>query len=646
MLFMRIFSAAANMRGPAPKLLAAPLGLALLALAACNGTAVVTVTATPSTDTFIAYRVGLDSVVLQTSDGKKALKVLPAGTTVDFVSLLNLSEVLGVPTAGKGTYTSAVITLDYSAAQIIYDNGSLDGLQLSPVNASGQAVGQISVTASLDPGNTLRIAAKQSAQLALNFNLAATNIVNAGAKTVTITPMVAASALPIDTKQVLMRGPLVAVNSSSLLFTTGVMPFGGTVGGLGEFTVTASDVTTYEINGFSSTGATGLAQIGALGTNSPIVVYGTLTSSTTTTNTAVAGTTPATTGTATTTTSPATTLTGTTEVSSTISTVSFTASQVLAGSSVQGSGVDRVSGVVSARSGNTLAIEDGTLIASDGSNSFIPGTSIIAVGPNTAVTILGQGAVTTDNPQQISVGTTVDAFGTATLTSSGVTLDASVGRVRLDPTIAAGLVTVQGSGGLTVDLGLLGGRSVDVFDFAGTGAAPTQFTVNTGTLDLVNSVTGAPVVVSGFPNSFGVASPDFTATSLLDPTTIPAELVVDWGAGTAAPFTTFDTSGITLDLLNASIGLRHQIQVGSQAINILGLASDQIAPATGSTTLFSIGHASSGTTESFNTYANFITQLQSELNGSVLATEITAVGQYTASTIAFSATSITLVLNN
>jgi hypothetical protein len=635
------------MRGPWAKLLAVPLAAALLALAACNGTAVVTVTATPSTDTFIAYRVGLDSVQLQTSDGKKSLKVLPAGTTVDFVNLLNLSEVLGIPTGGKGTYTSAVITLDYSAAQIIYDDGSVDGLQLSPVNASGQAVGQIAVTANLDPSNPVRIAAKQSSQLALNFNLAATNIVNASAKTVTITPMFAASALPIDTKQVLMRGPLVGANSSSLLFTTGIMPFGGTVSELGQFTVSASDVTTYEVNGAASTGAAGLAQMGALSAGSPIVTYGTLTSSTTTTNTAVADTTPATTGTGTTTTSTATTLTGTTEVSSTTSTVSFTASQVLAGASVQGSGMDRVSGVVSARSGNTLAIEDGTLIASDGSNTFIAGTSVISIGPNTAVTILGQGAVNANTPLQISVGSTVDAFGTATTTSSGVTLDASAGRVRLDPTIAAGLVTVQGTGGVTLDLGLLGGRLVNIYDFVGTGADPTQYTVNTGALDLTNALVGAPVVVSGFPNSFGVTSPDFSATALLDTTTIAAELVVDWGVGTAAPFTTFDTSAITIDVLNTSIGLRHQIQLGSQTINILGLSSDpQIAPTTGSTTIFSIGHSSSGITESFNTYANFITQLQSELNGTVLVTGITAVGQYTASTFAFSASSITLFLNN
>lgn len=644
---MQRSSAAARTRGPWSKLLAAPLGLALLAIAACNGTAVVTVTATPSTDTFIAYRVGLDSVQLQTSGGKKTLKVLPAGTTVDFVNLLDLSEVLGIPTAAKGTYTSVAITLDYSAAQIIYDDGSVDGLQLSPVTSGGQAVGQVSVTANLDPSNPLRIAAKQSSQAALNFNLAASNSVNVSAKTVTITPMFAASALPIDTKQVVIRGPLAAINSSSLLFTTGLTPFGGTVSSVGELNVAASDVTTYEVNGIASTGAIGLAQLGVLSAGAPLVTYGTLTSSTTTTNTAVAVTTPASTATGTTPASTAAPLTGTTEVASTVSTVSFTASQVLAGSSVQGSGVDRISGVVSARSGNTLAIEDGTLIASDGSNTFIPGTSIITLGPNTAVTILGQGAVNATGPQQISVGSTVDAFGTATTSSSGAALDASAGRVRLDPTAAAGLVTTPGNGGLTLDLALLGGRSATVYDFTGTGANPTQYTVNAGALDLVNSVAGAPVVVSGFPNSFGVTSPDFTALSLLDPTTISAELVVDWGAGTAAPFTTFDTSAITLDVLNTGIGLRHQIQVGSQAINILGLSSNpEIAPATGSTTIFSIGHSSSGNTESFNTYADFITQLQAELNGTVLVTGMTAVGQYTVSTFAFSATSITIFLNN
>jgi len=124
--------------------------------------------------------------------------------------------------------------------------------------------------------------------------------------------------------------------------------------------------------------------------------------------------------------------------------------------------------------------------------------------------------------------------------------------------------------------------------------------------------------------------------------------VIDWSAGTAAPFTTFDSTAITLDLSNTGIGPRHQIQIGSQVIDLVGLSSDpSITPSTtGSNTLFSIGHAASSTVESFNTLDAFVTQLQSELNGATLATGMTAVGQYTVSTFAFSATSITLFLNN
>jgi hypothetical protein len=251
------------------------------------------------------------------------------------------------------------------------------------------------------------------------------------------------------------------------------------------------------------------------------------------------------------------------------------------------------------------------------------------------------------------VGSSIDAFGIATSQSAdSLLLDASAGRVRLDSGTASGLVTAQGSGTLSLDLKFLGGRSVAPFDFTGTGASAGQYVVNTGALDLTNSTVGAPVIVTGLTNSFGVVDPDFTASTLLDSTTLAAELIVDWGAGTgagtAAPFVTFDSSAIDLDAKNSSIGVRHQIQVGAQTVDVIGMSSDPlIAPnSTSSNTVFTIGHAASLTMENFNTYAAFITQLQTELNGTVLATGITAVGQYTASTFSFTATSITLFLND
>lgn len=138
------------MRDSISKLFAVPLILALFAVAACSGSAVVTMTATPSTDPFVTYRVGLASIQLRTSSGKPSLMILPAETTVDFTKVTDLSEVLGAPSVPKGTYAGAEITLDYSTAQIIYDDGSLDGVALAPVDANGKALGLARVIVSVD----------------------------------------------------------------------------------------------------------------------------------------------------------------------------------------------------------------------------------------------------------------------------------------------------------------------------------------------------------------------------------------------------------------------------------------------------------------------------------------------------------------
>ena len=250
------------MRTSISKLFAVPLFLGL-ALAACtNGGTVVTLTATPSSDRFVAYRVGVASIQLMTSSGKPSTVILPAETTVDFTKVIDWSEVLGAPVVPKGTYAGAEITLDYSTAQIIYDDGSLDGVALAPVDQSGKALGLARVIVSVDPSDPLRSAAKQSARLSFNFNLAASNLIDLSKGTVTITPLISASMQPIDAKQVRLNGPLVSANNSVL--RTGVMPFDSTTAALGSLSIEPSDTTTYEINGFVSTGAAGQTQIAAL----------------------------------------------------------------------------------------------------------------------------------------------------------------------------------------------------------------------------------------------------------------------------------------------------------------------------------------------------------------------------------------------
>lgn len=615
------------------RLLLAPAACVLAALAACNGTAVVTLTSTASQDNFLAYRVGLVSVQLESSSGKAALKILPASTTVDLTTLTGVSEVLGAAAVTKGNYKSALVTLDYSASQIVYDDGSLDGVALTPVGANGQALGQIQLTVNLDPSDSFDVSSKGSSRLALDFNLAASNVVNLSAKTVTVTPVMAASALPIDSKPVRIRGPISGVTTGDLTstmsgsFSMGIWPFNGTVAGAGKINVVPSTSTTYEINGSASTGTAGQGQLASAGSGTLTVAYGTLTSAQQSTTTTTAG--------------------NTTTTSS--NEVTFTASQVLAGSSVQGSGFDRVTGTVSARNGDTLTVEDATLVADDGVETFLGGTTFVIVGANTLVTEFGQGSAQFNTSQQVTVGSSIDAFGVATIQSAGnATLDASAGRVRLDTTTASGLVTAQGAGALTLNLAFLGGRAIAPFDFTGTGAAPGAYSVTTGNLVLTNSTAGAPVIVTGLPSSFGAAPPNFTASTLLDPTTIDAVLMVDWGGGTASPFATYDSTAIDLDSHNSSIGARHQIQVGAQLIDIVGLASDPlIVPnSTSPNTVYSIAHLQSSTIENFDTFDAFVTQLQTELNGTTLVTGLTAIGQYTASTFSLAATSMTLSLNN
>jgi hypothetical protein len=641
-----------TIRGAWGRLLAMLMGPALLALAACSGTAVVTMTSTASTDNFLAYRVGLVSVQLQGSGGKSGLTVLPASTTVDFATLTDVSEVLGASPVTKGTYTSALVTLDYSSSQIVYDNGSLNGVTLTPVGANGKALGQVQITVTLDPTASFSVSSKGASQLAMDFNMAASNVVDLTNNTVTVTPMIVASSLPIDSKLVRIRGPLVNATTSAS-FTMSAMPFNSTTSGKGTLVIVPTDNTTFEVNGTSSAGGVGLGQLATLGAGSLAVAYGTLTAADqTTTTTGTTTTLGTTTGTTTTLGTTGTTTYPTTDTTTT-STVTFSATQILAGSSVQGSGLDRVSGTVSARSGNAVAVEDATWVSADGTETFIGGTTSIVMGPNTLITVFGQDGSEIDSLQQVSVGASIDAFGVLTADGSdNATLDVSAGHVRLDNTTASGLVVSQGSDALTLNLSYLGGRLVTdaALEFSDSLVLPTSYLVNTGSGDLTNSTAGAPVIVTGQTPSFATAPLSFTAVTLLDPTTIQAELVVDWGTGTATPFTTYNSTAIDLDVHNTSISsvlVRHAIQVGAQVNDITKMTSDpMISPnATASTSVFAIGHATTSTIENFNTYAAFIAQLQTDLTGTTLATGMTATGQYTASSSSFSATSITVFLS-
>ncbi len=637
----------------------------LAGLAACNGKAVITLTGTPSTDNFLSYRVALAAVNLSGGDGGSNLQLLPSATTVDFATLGNVNEVLGVASASKGSYSSATVTLDYTAAQIVYDDGTRNGVALTAVDANGQPVTQLTVNLSLDPAAVLKVSTSQTNRLALDFKLGASNVVNAAAKTVTVTPMITATASTNDTKAVRVRGAVVSSSAGSNTYTTTIVPFNGTVKGEGELNITPGASTRYEVNGIATSGSAGINAIAAAGKDALVITYGTLASQTAlataaaetdlstnqTTDTNLFGTT----------TTPAQQVTSQPTSlfkSSTTSSVAFNATQVLGGSSVQGFGLDHVSGIVSARLGNVMTIEDGTVLTNDGIETFLPGTITIGLGANTVVTTFGESAgVLGDTIGQISVGTTIDAFGILSDSNgTDATLDATTGRVRIDSTYASGLVTLVQQGALIMKLVSLDNRSLAAFDFTGTGtssavdASAAEYTATT-TSDVSNLGVGSAVILQGAPAAFTTGPPDFTASTLLDPTTIEAQFVLDWAAGTAAPFSSASGSTLVVDNHNAAIAGRHVIQLGASYTDLTALSTppsitSNTAGAATTAAVYAIGHAVSKVIENYDSLPTFVSRLQSELNGVVLATNMTAVGQYTAGSSTFAATSITILLNN
>ena len=393
--------------------------LPLAALAACSGNAVVTITATPATALtatsltsapsvaygFLAYRVKLVAVTVTESKGGSTVSLLPRAATIDLAQVTSLSEVLTDAALKKGDYTSVGLTLDYTDAVIVADNGTPTGVTLKPQSASGSAVGKVTLTLALDPANRLSISTGSTAQLSLDFRLASSSFVDIAAGTVTVTPVVVASASAIDTKTVRLRGYLRKTDSSASTYSAGIEPADGLVTEGGSLGVAPSTSTTYEINGVPSTGASGFTTLAALSPGAWTVAYGTLTTSSST----VTSSTPATTTTAGGLLGAGTT--GTTTTTSTlVNNVSFTPTRVLAGDSVQGGAFDVVSGVVTARSGDTVTVPTATWISNAGIPTFLAGTTTINLGTNTAVISAGQGApLATNSIAQISIGSTITA---------------------------------------------------------------------------------------------------------------------------------------------------------------------------------------------------------------------------------------------
>ncbi|MBW4051975.1 MAG: DUF4382 domain-containing protein, partial [Proteobacteria bacterium] len=356
--------------GSSSSVASAPAPSVSTAQQTCSGCGTAMVSLTDAPGDFVSYIVNVDSLTLTRADGT-VVQTVPVTTQVDFAQLVNLSEIVSADQIPAGRYVSAALTLDYTGATIVVatSTGNVTVPAAGILNgATGQPLtGQVTLKLSLNSDGQLVVNSGAISNLALDFNLLASNTVDLTANpiTVTVNPVLTASLAPDAQKQLHVRGPLVSVSTSLGNYVVNVRPFVDQDDTTGQVTVATTSTTTYLINGQSYTGSAGLTQLATLTAGTLTSAYGAWSST--------AGT--------------------------------FTATQVLVGEDVDGSTTNAVQGTVLARSGNTLTVGNGIVFRPVSGREGVSFKTQVAVtiGSGTAVAEQGQsgGALTAS---AISVG--------------------------------------------------------------------------------------------------------------------------------------------------------------------------------------------------------------------------------------------------
>jgi hypothetical protein len=609
---------------------------------------------------FTSYTVNVNAVTL-TGAVVSAYPAVQAIETVDFAKLSNISELMGSASIPNDTYSSATIVLDYTNANIsVMVNGVPTKAKVVDTTGADVTTGATvtqTINVTFDPNYRPSIqptyGSSSALRLAMNFDLAASNVVNMGTSppTVTIKPFITVATSASDTKPIRIRGPLINSSLGVGTYTVYVRPFFDEANSLGTLSIFNSNATVYTIDGTT--------YVGSQGCTAPTNCGLSALSQTSAGSTLTAA---------------YTTYEPTPTLNASVTAGKFNATYVLAGATLEDFYTTGLEGDVIARSGNTLTVRGVTLEYLYGAS---PNSAYIDTAPTDAVVLLGPGTIVTadDNAtltgldyNSVSVGQHIVARGVYSLPASGVsTLDATgsvtnKGSVRLVPTQLWGSLVSSAPGSAVMNLQTIENWPVSIYNFTGNGAGavtPASYAVNTGSLAVPAGVAvGGPLWIDGTTARFGSAPPDFNASAINAEVSVPARLQVDWtSAGTTAPFATLTSAGLTIDLNNATYS-SGAILIGSESIDLKtpGLVNPQIVPAApiGEAGLpakflpsFAIGNltATANTTAVtvFNTFASFVTQVPLSIVAATPALHFAAAGVYNRGTNTFTASSIDVV---
>jgi hypothetical protein len=605
------------------------------------GNAMLTLTDAPGD--FASYTVNVTSLQLQKADGTM-VETLPVSTTVDFTQLVDLTELVTAAQIPQGEYVAATMTLDYTNASIyVYtDAADTQSVQVAEVlnGASGGGIlwpaqtppqtETVTLSVQLDNAHHLFINPGKLSRLALDFNLAASNTVNLAnpaQPVVTVQPLLVASVVPGDTKSIRVRGPLVSVDQTQGSYVVTVQPFNNATASSGQLTVQTTAQTSFEVDGKSLDQADGLSALSADGPGTLTVAFGTLSTTT----------------------------------------MTFTATEVLAGTSVQHGNRDRVQGVVISRSTAngvvTLVVRGGSVLThADGDCRFSPKDIAVEIGAGTTITAVGTEPGAAPSLSWPSVGSEITAFGTATTATDASdrrVFDATAGALRVELTTLWGTAGSTGiaAGQVTLNLQAIEGLPVSAFDFTGTGSNPASYVVAIGALPPPTPAASAvvPLRFFGRVQPFGFAPPDFNAETLISFADTSALLDAGFGSGSTAALAVNGTASLTLNVSDPLLGPMHFIKIGPQLINLTTLTSNvTITPDPAASGPFAIRTAPAmGTANAsqqfmidvYNNFPDFASQLSAKLAAGAKVQQVLATGQYDQSTNTLTAEQIDVGLD-
>jgi hypothetical protein len=560
----------------------------------CGDCGAVLLAVTDADGDFVSYSVDVLSVTLERRNGA-SVEALPGTTRIDFAQLTDLADLLSVTTMAAGDIVGGKIRLDYGSAEVFVEAGG-EIVPARVVGSDGQPLGVTEVEIRLAERQHLVVTRARAALLSLDFDLHASHAVDVGQTPAVVTaqPYIVAEAMPVEEKELRLRGALVDVNVAAGTYSVDVRPWHRRDGNHGRITVHTTGQTTFEIAAESYTGAAGLRALSAQPAGTLTVAFGTLD----------------------------------------VQNREFTAQIVHAGDSVSGERIDAVHGNIVARSGDQLTVKGAFAVRRDRAARFHR-TVIVQVGPETKVLKMGTPGVVLDD-QSLSVGQAIVAFGTfgdPTAADRPPVLDATQSRVRMLVTHLHGSVAGVLPGQLNLRLRAIDRLGIEMFDFSGTGmtpaldADPLNYEVSTATLALDAAEQDAPAKVLGFVRPFGAAPADFEGRTVIDRRDLPSALGIGWGMdGTTAPFLSMDATGLVLDLNNPSIGERHHMLIGRRKVDLFDLpASPTIAPAQGR---MIFGLVERGHIELFADFNEFARELAEQLGGGNAAQALAAYGSY------------------